>query len=122
MILPKEKFLLKLPVHVHIRAIHATREIWVNGWHLKPDDLQLIKSPHGFNWGYGGVAPAALAFDLLLMWVDRDTAFHYHSDLKFGYIAGLPQRDFSVHTNLKWVMQTILEVGPFEAVKQVVHI
>lgn len=117
MILPKEQLLKKMPIHVHIRSVYETKEVWVNGLHLKSEDYQLIRSPHGFNWGYGGIGPAQFAFALLRMWVEQDTALHYHTDLKFGYIAGLPQRSIDVHINLRWVMDTILVQGPFLAVK-----
>ena len=117
----KEQFLLKLPEYIHVQANHTTKQVHINGVHLIPDGSLRIRnhSPDGFNWGYGGSGPAQFALALLMLYVDADTAQLYYQDLKFGWVAGLPQRDLDIHVKLRWVTQTILQVGPFEAAKTV---
>jgi hypothetical protein len=115
-----EKFIEKLPIHVHLMGEFNTSKLYVDGRLLRPDDSQQIRnhSPDGFKWGYGGSGPAQLALAILLLYVPAETAQLHYQDFKFGYIAGLPQRDIDVHINLRWVMSKILELGPFEAAKQ----
>jgi hypothetical protein len=115
----KEQFIKKLPTHIHILGDFSTRKVAVNGLTLRPEDSQKVRNhcPDGFLWGFGGAGPSQLALALLMMWVDADTALRHYQDLTHGYIAGLPQKNIDVHINLQWVMRTILQVGPFEAVK-----
>jgi len=48
-------------------------------------------SPTGFAWGYGGSGPADLALNILLaVTKDRDTAWQYHQDFKWDFIAPMP--------------------------------
>lgn len=116
-----EQFLQKLPDHIHIQASYTTRQVHIDGVHLIPDGSLRIRnhSPDGFAWGYAGSGPAQFALALLMLYVDGDTAQLYYQDLKSGWVAGLPQRDLDIHVNLRWVTQTILQVGPFEAAKTV---
>ncbi len=115
----KLELLRKLPEHIHIKAKHSTKQVFINGVHIIPDGSLRIRnhSPDGFNWGYGGSGPAQFALGLLMLYVDADTAQLHYQDLKFGWVAGLPQRDLDIHVNLRWVMETILLEGPFQAAK-----
>jgi len=112
-----------LPIHIHIMGEFYTGKVYINGRLLRPDDSLKIRnhSPDGFKWGYGGSGPAQFALALMLLYVDVETAQRYYQDLKFGYLAGLPQRDINLHVNLRWVVAKILELGPFMAVKQTIH-
>jgi len=117
----KETFLTYLPERIHVKAKYSDKQVYINGVHMIPDGSLRIRnhSPDGFNWGYGGSGPAQFALALLMLYVDADTAQLHYQDLKFGWVAGLPQRDLDIHVNLRWVMKTILQVGPFEAAKTV---
>lgn len=114
-------FLMKIPNEsTHIKGSFDSGTVWINGIRLLPNDSQKVHnhSPDGFKWGYGGSGPAQLALAILLLYLPPDIAQLHYQDFKFGYIAGLPQRDISVNVNLRWVMATILNEGPFQAVKK----
>jgi hypothetical protein len=116
----KERFLQALPEHIHVVGKHSTKHILINGVHIIPDGSLRIRnhSPDGFNWGYAGSGPAQFALALLMLYVDADTAQLHYQDLKFGWVAGLPQTDFDLYVNLRWVMETIFNAdSPFEAAR-----
>lgn len=51
-----------------IRGVAETRQVFINGVELLPDESLAMRrhSPDGFAWGYGGSGPAQLALALLL--------------------------------------------------------
>jgi uncharacterized protein DUF6166 len=113
----------KFPVDVHLMGDFRTKAVTINGLPLKPEEShEVLNISPGFAWGYGGDAPQQLAIAILDRLVGPATALKLYQDLTHGYIAGLPQRDFNVHINLRWVISTIVELGPFQAVKQTVHV
>jgi hypothetical protein len=80
---------------------HAgSRRVFVNGGEIHPEESQKIinHSPDGFNWGYGGSAPAQLSLAILLEFgVKPDKALQLHHDFKASFIEGLPQgRNFQL--------------------------
>jgi len=116
----KQQFLQKLPDQIHIQGTQSSKQVYVDGVRLIPDGSLRIRnhSPDGFAWGYAGSGPAQFALALLMLYVDADTAQEYYQDLKFGWVTGLPQKNFDLHVNLKWVMETILtHDSPFDAAK-----
>lgn len=88
---------------MHILGNWETREIRIDGRKLNPDYSQSIynHSPDGFNWGYGGSAPAQLALALLLTTTDPETAIRLHQDFKWAFIATLPQTDFEKEIDIE---------------------
>jgi len=104
-------FLELLPVGCLIEGAWSTNKVKVDGQEL---DLRrslkvLSKSPTGFNWGYGGAGPSQFAFALLYKYLPADIALEYYQDLKFSYIGGLPQSDFTVIANLREIVQKIID-------------
>lgn len=107
----EQEFLAALPEKVLIDGDWSIREIYVAGKLLRPELSQQVHnhSPDGFNWGFGGSGPAQFALALLMKYVDPKTAQQYYHDLKFGWVAGLPQSDFECFYNLMQVMKDILD-------------
>lgn len=103
-------FLKQLPEKVNIHGNIDTNVLFID--QKKVDLNKSLKvrnhSPTGFNWGYSGSGPAQSALAILLNYVDAETAQQYYQDLKFGWVAGLPQTDFEVTINLREVMAQIL--------------
>lgn len=110
----KQEFLLSLPTSVLIDGDYETREIYVAGKRLNPGPSQKVwnHSANGFNWGYGGSGPAQFALALLMKYVDSETAQKYYHQLKFGFIATLPQSDFEGIYNLRQIMTDVLNKKP----------
>jgi len=48
-------------------------------------------SPTGYEWGYAGSGPADLALNILLMFVNVETADLLHQDFKREFIANMPE-------------------------------
>lgn len=53
--------------------------------------LEVFHSPSGFEWGYGGSGPADLALNILHLFTDPQTAYRYHQDFKWKFIATMPR-------------------------------
>jgi len=115
----KAQFLQKLPDQIHVQGTQSTKQIYVDGVRLIPDGSRRIHD-HSieFAWGYAGSGPAQFALALLMLYVDAGTADTYHQDLKNGWVTGLPQKNFDLYINLRWVMETIFQHdNPFVAAK-----
>lgn len=85
-----------------------SRDVYVDGKRLYPDLSQKIvnHSPDGFNWGYGGSAPAQLALALLLLVTDADTAQRLHQEFKSEVIASWEQANVDTIIDVRrWVKQ-----------------
>lgn len=106
----QQEFINALPQAVMIDGDWKTREVYVDGKKLSPTASQKVwnHSPDGFNWGYAGSGPAQFALALLMKYVDPDTAQQYYQKFKFGWVSGLPQKDFEGVYNLSEIMQNIL--------------
>lgn len=110
--LTQEEFLAKLPTEVTIEGIISENKVFIDGISL---DLQASLQIHdhsrdGFSWGFSGSGPAQFALALLMAFVDASTAHRYHQRLKFGWISGLPQKDFKIKNfNLRHKMAEILK-------------
>jgi hypothetical protein len=115
----KQQFLQKLPDQIHIQGTQSSKQVYVDGVHLIPDGSRRIRDHSSeFAWGYAGSGPAQFALALLMLYVDADTAETYHQDLKSGWVTGLPQKNFDLYVNLRWVIETILQHdNPFDAAK-----
>jgi uncharacterized protein DUF6166 len=115
----KEQFLKALPEHIHVQAKQTTKQVYIDGVHLIPDgSLRIRNHCREFAWGYSGSGPAQFALALLMLYVDADTAQEYYQELKAGWVAVLPQRNFDLHVNFRWVMETIFQYdNAYEASK-----
>lgn len=62
-------------------------------------------SPTGFEWGYSGSGPAELALNILIKFVDRETAFRLHQKFKEEFIAPMPEEGGEIYHKdiLKWI-------------------
>jgi len=104
-------FLNQLPDNpIEIKGIQAKNELYINGKKLSLARSLKVRnhSPAGYNWGYSGSGPAQSALAILLEYVDAKTAGTYYQDLKFGWVAGLPQTDFCQVVNLRQIMASII--------------
>lgn len=52
----------------------------------------VVHSPSGFEWGYGGSGPADLALNILLLFVDRRTAFELYQQFKWDFLDPMPEQ------------------------------
>ena len=79
-----------------IRGRWSTREIWVNGVLLRPEESQRIynHSPDGFCLGYGGSGPAQLALAIMLLIYPKDRALQCYQTFKWDEVAKWPGKDF----------------------------
>lgn len=72
----------------------------VKGKVAKPRKLRMSpvaknKSPTGFNWGYAGSGPAALAHSILYDCLGEEVADEHYQDFKLAVIACLdPKKEF----------------------------
>lgn len=67
---------------------------------------QVLHSPAGLEWGYGGSGPADAAYSILVHLVGRRLAMVLHQDFKWEFIAPLPRADgwaLSDAEILRWV-------------------
>lgn len=104
-------FLRMLPDEpIVISGDHEANELFINSNKINLAKSLKVRnhSPTGFNWGYGGSGPAQTALAILLHYVDAKTAQQYYQDFKFGWVAGLPQSNFTKTINLREVMAEIL--------------
>lgn len=51
---------------------------------------QIIHSPTGFEWGYGGSGPADLALNILRLYTEKTVAEMLHQKFKWEFISRLP--------------------------------
>lgn len=51
---------------------------------------EVVHSPNGFEWGYGGSGPADLALNILLMYTDKETAKELYQIFKWDYVTKMP--------------------------------
>lgn len=90
--------LAALPETVLIDGDIESREVYIDGRHLRPDKSLSVAnhSPDGFNWGYGGSGPAQLALAILLRLLPtKEHACSLYQSFKFKIVAGWPQgQDF----------------------------
>ena len=83
---------------------------------LRSSTLGRAKSPDGFNWGYGGSGPAALAHSILvniLKAEHRPTADTIYQDFKREVIATLPlDAGFTLDASTvrSWVTKALMEM------------
>lgn len=77
----------------------STRKIWLDGKELRPERSQKVHnhSPDGFSWGYGGSGPAQLALAIVLELTGKKDGYQ---EFKWNFVAGLPQEDFEVESEL----------------------
>jgi len=54
--------------------------------------LEVLHSPTGFEWGYGGSGPADLALNILLLFTNRKTAYVLHQKFKSEFISPMPRK------------------------------
>src|SRR5258705_4599985 len=90
-------FLRQLPDGpITISGKHMTNELFINGKKISLKKSLKVRShsPSGYNWGYSGSGPAQTSLAILLEFTDKGTASWFYQDLKFGWVAGLPQSDF----------------------------
>ncbi len=75
-----------------IRGILPTRQVFVNGVELLPDESQRVinHSPDGFSWGYEGSGPAQLALAILLLFMPKEEAERHHQEFKRLFVSQLP--------------------------------
>lgn len=91
----------KRPHHVYqgIRAIddvHDT-QVLVDGQPLPMTDLAQRKSPSGFEWGFGGSGPAALAHSILVHEFGADEAeLLSFQDFKWAVVATLDYQGWTL--------------------------
>ena len=80
---------------VHVRGQWKTGKVWINKLPLSPKQSQNLKnhSPTGFSWGYGGSGPSQLAL-AIAFWIDPITCLEWYQQLKWKWVADLPQTDF----------------------------
>jgi hypothetical protein len=66
---------------------------------------QTLHSPTGYEWGYAGSGPADLALNILLMFLDAETARLLHQDFKQEFIAGMPEEGGIIRRSdvLHWI-------------------
>jgi len=71
-----------------LEGIQETREVFLDGAILTPDESQKVKnhSPDGFNWGYGGSGPSQLALAIVLKITGKSDGYQ---DFKWKHIAPL---------------------------------
>ena len=71
---------------IHVRVVDGCAWKWII---LSPERSQKVNnhSPDGFEWGYGGSAPAQLALALLLEHTDKETAVEYYQDFKWEEVS-----------------------------------
>lgn len=99
-----------LPSDLLVDGDKETREVHINGKHLRPERSQKVRnhSPDGFNWGYGGSGPAQLALAILLEYLPHEDACNLYQDFKFSVVAGWPQADFEERLDLRAVIHKIV--------------
>jgi len=73
-------------------------EVTDNGQPLDYRYDLLSASPSGFEWGYGGSAPAQLAIAFLANALDEETACRYYQRLKKEVVAQLPEGGWRLTT------------------------
>lgn len=84
---------------------------------LRSSVLGKNKSPCGFNWGYGGSGPAALAHSILINILKpehRYTADTIYQEFKREIIATLPTNDgFTLEAEAvkAWVSKSLMEIS-----------
>jgi len=61
-----------------------------NGPEANVPHIWRLHSPTGFAWGYGGSGPADLALNILLLFVDKETAYQLHQKFKRDFISTMP--------------------------------
>lgn len=104
------QFLAYLPTEILIEGDMDKRSASIDGIRINPAmSMKVHCHASDFCWGYGGSGPAQFALALLMEYVDGQTAHKYHQQLKWGWIAGLPQTDFIKTINLRQIMTEILE-------------
>lgn len=92
-----------------------TRQVWIDGKELHPQKSQQVRnhSPDGFMWGYAGSGPAQLGLAILLEFIPVEYAQRLYQDLKFQFIAALPQGDFETEIDLEtWIGEKVPEGIP----------
>ncbi len=74
---------------MHITGNVQTREVFVDGLELSPDESLKITnhSPDGFMWGYWGSGPSQLALAILLSVTDEETAERLYQAFKVEHVA-----------------------------------
>jgi hypothetical protein len=55
------------------------------------EQIRVLHSPTGFEWGYCGSGPADLALNVLLRFTDPATAERLHQPFKEKFVAPLPE-------------------------------
>lgn len=60
------------------------------GAHANIPQEIVYHSPTGFEWGYGGSGPADLALNVLVLFVDKDSAKALHQQYKWDVISKIP--------------------------------
>lgn len=68
---------------------------------------EVLHSPTGFEWGYGGSGPAELAYNILLLFTDRKTAMRLHQEFKWRYIATMPEQGGTIKKEevIRWIQR-----------------
>ncbi len=66
-------------------------EVFVDGYPLRLSQRGRQHSPDGFEWGYGGSGPAALAHSILTYEYGAAVADEHYQQFKWDIIANLDQ-------------------------------
>lgn len=88
---------------------------------LQMSKLAASKSPTGFNWGYGGSGPAALAHSILTDATNVVLADEFYQEFKRDRIATLPQNEpWSMDREdiLSWLLTAIQKLRDYDLGKQ----
>lgn len=78
---------------------HPKAEVYVDGQPLPMTELALRKSPSGFEWGFGGSGPAALAHSILAYEFGEEANEISHQDFKWAVVAELEHTGWTLSSS-----------------------
>ncbi|WP_139234514.1 DUF6166 domain-containing protein [Alicyclobacillus macrosporangiidus] len=83
----------------------------VIGGRQVPLKHQVLHSPTGMEWGYGGSGPADLAYSILCTVTDPETAERYHKEFKWDFVAGFDRDRWELdrHQVESWLAERLAE-------------
>lgn len=77
-----------LPLDIETMDIVCKRD--ERGAHFNIDQIEVLHSPTGMEWGYGGSGPADFALNILARFTDHETAHRLHQMFKERFVQPLP--------------------------------
>ena len=102
---------------IFVKGEYETKNIWLNGTQLTPEQSQQIykHSSNGFDWGHSGDGAAQLSLAILLeITKNKKVSLILHHLFKNDFIIYLPKSDFEISIKIgSWLNSNLIAAWDF---------